>query len=129
MKSQSILIIFAIALGVLSCEKYEEGGSLANADKKITTTLWKIESAFDLEDNEDITEDFSAELWEFSEDGIFKINSKIEGTYAFSADMKTLFISNNSGTEADMYTIERLDKEAMWLTMPAEMELRFIPNS
>lgn len=63
------------------------------------------------------------------EAGIFKINSEVEDTYAFSADMKTLYISDNRGTEADMYTIERLDKEAMWLTSPAEIELLFIPNS
>lgn len=129
MKSQTTLIILAIALGVLSCEKYEEGGSLGNADKTIATTLWKIESAYDLEDKVDITNDYAAELWEFNESGMFKINSEIKGTYAFSKDMKTLFISNKSGTEADVFTIERLDKEAMWLTMPAEIELRFIPNS
>ncbi|MFO7932504.1 MAG: hypothetical protein R6U78_00345 [Bacteroidales bacterium] len=128
MKSKTILIIFSIALGFLSCEKYDEGGSLANADKTISATLWKIESAYDLEDNKDITEDFTAEIWEFNEGEIFKINSEIKGTYTFSADMKTLYISNSSGTEADIYTIERLDKEAMWLIMPGEMELHFIPN-
>ncbi|MDF1570426.1 MAG: hypothetical protein P1P82_02290 [Bacteroidales bacterium] len=129
MKLQTLLLIFTISLGLLSCEKYDEGGSLANADKNISETLWKIESAYDIEDNADITEDYTAELWEFTEDGIFKINAEMKGTYAFSADMKTLFISNNSGTEADMYTVERLDKEAMWLILPGELELHFVPNA
>ncbi|MCA1757780.1 MAG: hypothetical protein LC649_10020 [Bacteroidales bacterium] len=128
MKLRSLLVIFVIALGILSCEKYDDGGRLGNADKTIASTLWKIESAYDPKDKVDITNDFTGEIWEFTEDGIFKMNSQIKGTYAFSSDMKTLFISNNSGTEADVYTIERLDKEAMWLTIPTEIELQFIPN-
>jgi hypothetical protein len=128
MKLQTLLFLLSISLGFLGCEKYDEGGTLASADKTIATTLWKIESAYDIQDRADITQDFTAEIWEFTEAGIFKINSKIKGSYAFSADMRTLFISNNSGTEADVYTVDRLDKEAMWLIMPNELELHFIPN-
>ncbi len=42
--------------------------------------------------------------------------------------MKTLFITNKRGTEADIFTVDRLDDEALWLVMPSELDLHFVPN-
>ena len=122
-------ILFAILFTVtmVGCEKYDEGGSLSKADDIIAETLWKIESATDLEDMSDIMEDYSGELWEFNEVMDFKINSELKGTYTFSADMFTLIITKNGGG-VDAYKIERLDKDAMWLIELGEEELHFIPN-
>ncbi|MEX0987980.1 MAG: hypothetical protein WD052_10930 [Bacteroidales bacterium] len=129
MRRLNILLVLFISVSLLSsCEKYEEGGTLYNAEKKISATLWKIESATDLEDGSDITNDFIGELWEFTEANEFKINSEFKGNYAFSSDLTALYISNFNGTEADLYMVDRLDKEALWLTMVEELELHFIPN-
>lgn len=122
-------VIYALlALGIMfsGCEKFDDGGSVRNADKTITETLWKIQSAIDLEDGSDITGDYSGEAWEFTDDLKFMINSTLEGTYKFSDDKYTLIITDLSGS-TDTYLIDRLDSEAMWLTILSEEALRFIP--
>jgi hypothetical protein len=127
MKTPALLVILLVLLTFFTgCEKYDEGGSLARADKAITETLWKIQSATDVEENVDITADYAGEVWEFTTDNEFKINSSLKGTYAFSEDMLTLIITESQGN-VDSYRIERLDKEAMWLTILGEEELKFVP--
>jgi len=127
MKTAGFVLSLLLAIPIISgCEKYDEGGSLARADKTITETPWKIQSAMDLEEGVDITEDYAGEVWEFTSDNIFKINSSLKGTYAFSGDMKTLIVSESQGS-IDSYRIERLDKDAMWLVILGQEELRFVP--
>ena len=124
---EKILVLVLFTIVTFGCEKFENGGSLAKADKKISETLWKIESATDLEDMSDITQDFTGELWEFAETMEFKINSTLKGVYTFSADMLTLIITKTGGG-VDTYMIDRLDNEALWLIELGEEELHFIPN-
>jgi hypothetical protein len=127
MKKTEITILFIMALGFfMGCEKYDEGGYLSRADKTITDHMWIIQTATDLEESVDITADYAGEVWEFTEEDKFKINSSLEGTYAFSDDMLTLTITETDGG-VDSYRIERLDDEAMWLLILGEEELKFVP--
>jgi hypothetical protein len=128
MKTKAFLIsLFILVAFLTGCEKYDEGGSLARADKAITETLWKIQSATDLEENVDITADYAGEVWEFTSNKEFNINSSLEGSYAFSEDKLTLIITETDQS-VDSYRIERLDNEAMWLVILGEEELRFVPH-
>ncbi|MEN8251265.1 MAG: hypothetical protein ABFS32_20200 [Bacteroidota bacterium] len=124
---KGLILSLIVSVSFFGCEKYEEGGTLTKADKRITETLWKIQSAIDLEDGSDITSDYAGELWEFTTENEFKINSTLKGTYTFSADMLNLLITELDGG-TDNYRIDRLDKEAMWLVEIGSEELNFIPN-
>ena len=93
----TIIVLLALSVAFVSCEKFDEGGSVGKADKVITENLWVIESATDLEDGSNIKSDYAGDVWELS------------------------------GTNSDTYWIDRLDSEAMWLTLLGAEELRFIP--
>ena len=124
---KGIVLSLIISVSFFGCEKYEDGGKLYSADKRITETLWKIQNAIDLEDGSDITSDYAGELWEFTTESEFRINSEHKGTYVFTADMLNLIITELDGG-TDNYSIDRLDKEAMWLIEVGSEELHFVPN-
>ena len=121
-----LYVLFVLGIMFSGCEKFDDGGSVRKADKAITETLWKVQNAIDLEDGSDITGDYSGEIWEFTDELKFKINSTLEGTYKLSDDNHILIITDPTGNH-DTYLIDRLDSEAMWLTVLDEEALRFIP--
>ena len=122
-----LLLGSAIVFGSVSCKKYDEGGRLGAADKKIVNT-WKVEYAIDLEDGSNITADFNGDVWEFTKDNDYKENSKLKGTYTFSEDKLTLIILKTGGG-SDSYRVLKLQSDEMWLEDIGDEEIHLIPNN
>lgn len=114
----------AILFGGVSCKKYEEGGRLGAADRKIVNS-WTVEKAIDLETGGDITADFSGEIWEFTKDDIFVKNGEAKGTYSFTEDKLTLVILEYDGS-SDSYRILKMKSNEMWLEDWGSEEIHFV---
>ncbi len=126
MKLLSIFVLAGLfALTIISCEKYDEGGQLGAAERKIVNS-WKIDYAIDLENGEIITNDFKDEVWEFTKDNDYKENAIKKGSYTFSDDKLTLIILKNDGG-ADTYKILKLKSDEMWLEELGEEEIHLVP--
>lgn len=110
-----------------SCKKYDEGGRLGAADRKIVNA-WKVEHAIDLENGSNITADFNGEVWEFTKDNDYKENGNMKGTYTFSDDKLTLIILKTGG-DSDSYKILKLKSDEMWLEDLGSEEIHLIPNN
>lgn len=122
-----LLMGTAILMGSVSCKKYDEGGRLGAADKKIVNA-WKVDNAIDLEDGSNITVDFSGEVWEFTKDNDYKENGNLKGTYTFSDDKLNLIILKTNGG-SDAFKILKLKSDEMWLQDVGSEEIHLIPNN
>ena len=122
-----LVVLFGAAMifGVTSCKKYDEGGRLGAADRKIVNE-WKIDKAIDLEDGTDITNDYKNEIWEFTKDNDFKEDGNKKGTYTFSDDKLTLIILKNDGG-SDAFKVLKLKSDEMWLEEKGEEEIHLVP--
>ena len=122
-----LVVLFGAAMifGVTSCKKYDEGGRLGAADRKIVNE-WKVDKATDLENGSDITSDFYGEVWEFTKDDDYKKNGEKKGTYTFSEDKKKLIILKNDGG-SDAFKILKLKSNEMWLEEKGEEEIHLVP--
>lgn len=122
--------IMLIGSGMFTgCKKYEEGPALSLKSKKArVANEWKIQYAFDLEDGEVVTSDFSGETWEFSKNGewIERENGVIDksGIWEFVSDKETIRITKPNGI--DHYNILKLKEKEIWLQDKDE-ELHLIP--
>lgn len=123
----ALLLAGIFAITISSCKKYDEGGTLGAAKRKIINT-WKIDKAFDLEDGKDITNDFSGEIWEFTKDDEYKENGTLKGTYTFSSDKLTLIVLKTDGG-SDAFKIIKLKSKEMWLEEVGEEEIHLIPTN
>lgn len=120
----ALLVGVAFLLGTVSCKKYDEGGRLGAADRKIVNS-WKVDKATDLETGADITADFNGEIWEFTKDDNYKENGNLKGTYSFSDDKQTLIILENDGS-TDTYKIIKLKSNEMWLEDFGDEEIHLV---
>ena len=122
-----LVVLFGAAMifGITSCKKYDEGGRLGAADRKIVNE-WKIDKAIDLEEGTDITSDYHGEVWEFTKDNDFKENGTKKGTYTFSDDKLTLIILKTNGG-SDAFKVLKLKSDEMWLDDEGEEEIRLVP--
>lgn len=118
MKKLLSLFFIGTFLLVSACGKYEEGPSLSLRSKKArVANEWKIVYAYDFDDQQETTADYSNETWEFTKDGQFieregNIVDKT-GTWDFISDKEEITIS--IGTDIDKYKILRLKENEMWL--------------
>ncbi|MBL4578734.1 MAG: hypothetical protein JKX74_09695 [Flavobacteriales bacterium] len=125
----SILILTSFA----SCKKYEEGPAFTLSTKKArVANEWKVDYAFDFDDNLEVTSDYVGETWEFTKDGEWtERDSGIidkTGTWEFVSDKEGLQINRTgTGTSTSVYTILKLKQKEMWLKDKDE-ELHLIPN-
>lgn len=124
-KVSTLIFIALFAIGIAGCEKYDEGGRLAAANKKIVN-LWKIDYAVDLEDGTNITADYTGEFWEFTKSNDYKENDVLKGTYTFSEDKLTLIILESSGG-TDTYQVLKLTSDEMWLEEAGSEEIHLVP--
>lgn len=122
-----LVVLFgaAIIFGGVSCKKYDEGGRLGAADRKIVNE-WRVDKATDLENGSDITSDFNGEVWEFTKDDEYVKNGEPKGTYTFSEDKLTLIIVKYDGG-SDTYKILKLKSDEMWLEEFGEEEIQLVP--
>lgn len=123
----AVLCGAAILFGGVSCKKYEEGGRLGAADRKIVNS-WTVEKATDLEDGSDITADFNGETWEFTKDDVYKENGQAKGTYTFSEDKLTLIIEKYDGG-SDTYKVLKLKSDEMWLEEYGDEEIHLVSGN
>lgn len=123
----SVAVVAIIALGATSCKKYDEGGRLGAADRKIVNS-WKVDNAIDLGDGSNITADFYGEVWEFTKDDDYKENGTLKGTYTFSEDNLTLIVLKTDGS-SDSYKILKLKSDEMWLEDLGSEEIHLVPNN
>ena len=98
---KKVIGMLALSAAVLlgSCAKYDEGGSVNNADKKLTKE-WAMERAFKngnsvevVNANPQIGE--VTENWKFNDDGTCKTEdgeSTLRGTWSLSNDSKSLTV-------------------------------------
>lgn len=127
-KSLTTLVLLALlTITMNSCKKYDEGGRLGAADKKIVNS-WKVDNAVDLGDGSNITADFYGEVWEFTKDDDYKENGTLKGTYTFSEDKLTLIILKIDGS-SDSYKILKLKSDEMWLQDVGSEEIHLVPNN
>jgi len=116
-----------------SCKKYEEGPAFSLRSKTArVANEWKITYAYDMDDAEDVTSDYTGETWEFVKDGKFneKDNGTVEktGTWEFIDDKESIRVSlEGTGSSTNDYTIIKLKEKEMWLKDKDE-ELHFIPK-
>lgn len=126
LKNGLVVLFGAVMIfGVTSCKKYDEGGRLGAADRKIVNE-WKVDKAIDLEDGTDITNDYNGDVWEFTKDDDYKENAEKKGTYTFSEDKLTLIIIENDGS-SDAFKILKLKSDELWLDEEGEEELHLVP--
>jgi len=125
----SIGFLFIVLL-IASCKKYDEGGMLSNADKKLKQS-WKLESYY--LDGNDATSSLLIQNYveEYKENGDY-IRSYIDtdqelfsevGTWSFDSDKKNIRImsvssleltASNSTVSTSDYEIVRLKKKELW---------------
>lgn len=122
--------IALIAAGTFTgCKKYEEGPSLSLRSKKArVANEWRVEYAYDLEDGEINTSDFTGETWEFTKKGewIEREYGVIEksGTWEFISDKESIKITKPNNV--DYYNILKLKENEMWLR-DGDEELHLVP--
>lgn len=127
-KLLTVLVITGLfAMTISGCKKYDEGGRLSAANKRIVNK-WKVDNAIDLEDGSNITADFNGEVWEFTKDKEYKENGTLKGTYTLSEDKLTLIILETGGG-SDSYKILKLKSDEMWLEDIGSEEIHLIPNN
>lgn len=122
-----LVVLFGVTMifAITSCKKYDEGGRLGAADRKIVNS-WKVDKATDLEDGSNITGDYKNEVWEFTKDNDYRENAIKKGTYTFSEDKKTLIILKSDGG-SDTFKILKLKSDEMWLEELGEEEIHLVP--
>ncbi|MBL4655084.1 MAG: hypothetical protein JKY33_04605 [Bacteroidia bacterium] len=132
LKKLSVLAILGVftLTSMTGCKKYEEGPALSLKSKKgRVANKWKIEYAFDIDDNEVVTSDYAGETWEFAKDGewIERDNDVIDksGTWDFISDKESIKITKDNNN-IDYYDILKLKSKEMWLKDKDE-ELHLIP--
>lgn len=123
------ITFFVVLISMAACGKYEEGPGFSLRSKKArVANEWKVDYAYDLEDQQETTLDFTGETWEFTKDGEFfgKENSELDdaGTWEFISDKEEIIIS--FPTKVERYTILRLKENEMWLK-DHEEELHLVP--
>lgn len=128
-KHLQYITFFVVLLSVASCGKYEEGPGFSLRSKKArVANEWKVDYAYDHDDQREITADFTGETWEFTKDGEFfeRENRELDdaGTWEFISDKEEIIIS--FPTEVERYTILRLKENEMWLK-DHEEELHLVP--
>jgi hypothetical protein len=128
-KLLSLSFIAALFLAS-ACGKYEEGPSLSLRSKKArVANEWKIVYAYDFDDQQETTADYTNETWEFTKDGLFiERESDIvdaAGTWDFISDKEEIAIS--IGNNIDKYKILRLKENEMWLK-DQEEELHLVSH-
>lgn len=116
-KLLSFYFIGALLL-LAACGKYEEGPSLSLRSKKArVANEWEIFYAFDLEDQQETTADYTNETWEFTKDGDFieRESDQVDktGSWEFMSGKEEIVIS--FPTKVKKYTILRLKENEMWL--------------
>ncbi|MBN4052068.1 hypothetical protein JYT53_01050 [Cytophagaceae bacterium AH-315-L13] len=123
--------VFVFTLtSMTGCKKYEEGPALSLKSKKgRVANKWKIDYAFDIDDNQVVTSDYTGETWEFAKDGewIERDNDVIDksGTWGFISDKESIKITKDNNN-IDYYDILKLKSKEMWLKDKDE-ELHLIP--
>lgn len=122
--AKSLVVAISVMMISPSCKKYDEGGRLGAAERKIVNS-WKVDNAIDLEDGSNITADYSGEVWEFTKDNEYRENGELKGTYSFSDDKLTLVIIENDG-DTDTYKILKLESDEMWLEDFGSEEIHLI---
>lgn len=129
MKKWSVLTLVGLLLMGVSCGKYEDGPGFSLRSKKArVANEWKVEYAYDFEDQVETTTDFAGEVWVLSKDGSYlKMEdgeTKKTGTWDFISDKEEIAIS--FPTDIDKYTILRLKENEMWIK-DHEEEIHFVP--
>jgi hypothetical protein len=115
------IAVFTVALAGTACKKYEEGPafSLRPKDERVANT-WVVDKAY--EGGEENTDEFEGVEIYFSEDGGSEIRGEagpfgIEttGTWEFSDDKEELIVDYENDSYDDVYMIQKLKENEMWL--------------
>ena len=126
-KLLNFILIATMASSMISCGKYEEGPGISLKSKTSrVANIWKVEYAQDLEDQSDVTLDFAGEQYEFTKEGEFLENGKVEGSWEFNSE-KTHIVITDLNNEVDQFKIIRLKEESMHLEVTGELLIHFIP--
>jgi hypothetical protein len=105
------------------CTKYEHSTSISlrsvveRIDEK-----WIIEKATDLNTGGDITSDYSGEIWEFIEEGPYKVNDIVLGSWSLTNNDENITINLKTGGTT-VYRILRLTAHELWLEEANKVEL------
>lgn len=127
---KNYLLVLLVATTVGACGQYDEGPGLSLRSKKARVANdWKVAYAIDLQDQVEITADFTGDHWEFSKEGVFaeKSNGVVEktGTWEFLNDKDEIGITTPDGL--DVYQILKLKEKEMWLKN-LEEEIHLVTN-
>ena len=132
MKTTKFLTGLTIILTFATCKKYDEGPGLSlRSEKARVSNEWEIEYAYDFDDNQVVTSDYTGETWEFKKDGEFieRDNGIIDksGSWEFISDKEAIRVNiTGTGSSTEIYTILKLKEKEMWLRDKDE-ELQLIP--
>ena len=120
---KKIIFLQILIISILtSCSKYEDGPSLSLRSKKARLCgEWKIE--FVSQDGIDITTDVLTALgseneFHIEKDGTYHVHGLSEdmGTWELKDKKESLLTqSNTAGSEAEDFTILKLENDALWL--------------
>jgi hypothetical protein len=83
---------------------------------------WIIEKATDLNTGGDITSDYSGEIWEFIEEGPYKVNDIVLGSWSLTNNDENITINLKTGGTT-VYRILRLTAHELWLEEANKVEL------
>jgi len=129
-KIQSIIAIVIMMISFVACNKYDEGGLVKNAEKKLKKS-WKLETYFLDANDATSTVLIQNYIEEYKENGDY-VRSYIDkdgaafsetGTWSFDADKESIRINGvsslelsdaNSTVSTSDYQIVKLKKKELW---------------
>jgi hypothetical protein len=127
MKNYAKSLIFIIMLSSIQagCQNYEHGPAFSLKSKiERLDELWIIQNATDLKTNQDITSKYFDVIWKLNENGRYKENDVLKGSWNLTNNDEYLTITMLTG-EVFKYKILRLSSHELWLTIENELELKF----
>ena len=149
MKFRPILFVAVLSMIVLSgCKKYENGGLVSKAEKRLSGTQWKLDKYLWNGTDQTSTLLITNYVETYNDGGAYTRSYNDSngdpfsetGSWAFNSDKMSLDIGSvsslpltpqNSTVSATKYDVLRLKKDEFWYTFTNggdTHEFRFVPN-
>ena len=143
-----LLIISLVTLCMTGCKKYEEGGLISKADKRLTANIWKLKKYL-RNGNDETSNLLISNFTEQFQDGGTLIRSYVDkdgdpfsetGSWQFDNDKQQVNLTGvgsieltdeTSTVSSSDYDIIKLEKEELWYSYENggdKHEFHLIPN-